>query len=65
MGGEGQDFRIIEAGEPGSRGGSEVDFRETPDDSRNDDLIKVRVRLKTDRHQRARGVRFFASPNFW
>ena len=63
--GEREHIRVFQASKTGDGRGPEVDLRKAPDNGRDDDLIEVSVRLKADRHQRASGVCFFASANFW
>jgi hypothetical protein len=60
-----QNLRIVEPSETSRCGSPEVDLLVTPNDRTDDGLIEVGICLKSNRHQRARGVCFFASASFW
>lgn len=59
-----QNLRIIQPSEISHCGSPKVDLPVTPNDRTDDDLIEVGICLKSDGHQRASGVCFFASASF-
>jgi hypothetical protein len=46
----GQDVWVLQPGQVGCGCGSDVDLRIPADDSADEDLVEVSVRLKADRH---------------